>query len=172
MKPLELKIFPDPCLRNRVRSVEKFTPELSEVLRSMSDVMYVNEGIGLAASQVGLDLNILIIDTGEGKKNFINPQILEKSKKRSAMKEGCLSLPYITVNVSRPEQVRVRAQNERGEFFDESFDGLMARAVQHEIDHLEGRLIIDYLDPLRYFLATRKLTGIKRRQDAEIKEAA
>ena len=134
--------------------------------------MYINQGIGLAATQVGLGLSILVVDIGDGLEKFINPVILEKAKKKFRMEEGCLSLPGVVVNVLRPERVKVRAQNERGEFFIKTFDGLFAKAIQHEIDHLHGKLIIDYLDPFRYFISTRKLAGFGRRRTDKTWEVA
>jgi len=159
---LEIKTYPDPCLRIRTKPVERFDQDLEKTLRSMADTMYINQGIGLAATQVGLGLSILVVDVGESLENFVNPVILEKSKKKSRMEEGCLSLPGIVVSVARPERVKVRAQNERGEFFIKTFDGLSAKAVQHEIEHLNGKLLLDYLDPVRYFIATRKLLSSGR----------
>ena len=164
---LDLKTYPDPCLRIKTKPVEEFTEALKETLRTMVDIMYTSQGIGLAATQVGLGLSVLAIDTGEGLKYFINPVILEKSKERSRMEEGCLSLPGITVSISRPERIKVRAQDEEGEFCIKTFDGLMAKAIQHEADHLEGKLIIDYLDPIRRFIASRKLLRIKQGEAAE-----
>jgi peptide deformylase len=126
--------------------------------------MYISQGIGLAAPQVGLESSVMIIDIGEGLINFINPDIIESSGRKTSMEEGCLSLPGISVNVKRPEKIKVRAQNEKGEFFIKNYEGLYAKAVQHEVDHLHGRLIIDYLDPVRKFFVQRQLisTGGKR----------
>ena len=95
---------------------------------------------------------------------FINPEILEKSKTKSTMEEGCLSVPGVIVKVSRPEKIKVRAKNAKGEVFVKSFEGLTATAVQHEIDHLNGRLLIDYLDPIRRFFARRRLRHVKRQE--------
>lgn len=164
MSTLEIKTYPDPCLRIRTKPVEQFNQDIEKILRSMADIMYISQGIGLAATQVGLGLSILVIDVGEGLEKFINPMILERSRKKSSMEEGCLSLPGVMVSVARPERVKVRAQNEQGEFFIKTFDGLFAKAIQHEIDHLHGKLIMDYLDPIRYFIASRKLIGSGRKQ--------
>jgi len=157
MKVLQLKTYPDPCLKVKTKPVEEFDQDIRDILKAMADMMYLNQGIGLAAPQVGLGLQAVVVDTGEGLMNFVNPVITERSRKRSRMVEGCLSLPGAAVGVSRPEEVSVRARNEHGEYFMRRFTGLAAKAVQHEIDHLNGKLIIDYLDPIRYFLASRKL---------------
>ncbi|MEA3489069.1 MAG: peptide deformylase [Candidatus Omnitrophota bacterium] len=167
MESLQLKIYPDPCLRIRTKAVEHFTPDLKDLLRKIADIMYLKQGIGLAATQVGLGLSVILVDIGEGLTNFVNPVVIEKSKKRSSMEEGCLSLPGITVNVSRPEEVKVRAQDGNGEFFIRKFDGLMAVAVQHEVDHLHGKLIIDYLDPIRRFIARKRISGLRGRKNIE-----
>ena len=157
MSVLQLRTYPDPCLRVKTKPVEIFDKDLRATLKAMADMMYLNRGIGLAAPQVGLGIEVVVVDIGEGLINFVNPVILERSKKTSRMEEGCLSLPGVTVTVKRPEGVTVRARDERGEFFMKKFTGLAATAVQHEIDHLNGRLIIDYLDPVRHFIASRKL---------------
>jgi peptide deformylase len=159
--PLEIKTYPDPCLKIRTKPVEKFDDDFRELLCSMVDMMYVGQGIGLAATQVGLGLNLLVMDPGDGLLNVVNPEIIEASKKRDTMEEGCLSLPGVTVSVARPESVKVRAQDENGDFFIRKFEGLAAKVVQHEMDHLEGRLLIDYLDPIRRFIACRKLVKHK-----------
>lgn len=164
MRHIELKKYPDPCLRIKTKPVEEFDSDLKNTLRMMADIMYDSSGIGLAATQVGLGMSVLVIDTGEGLINFINPVVLEHSKRKSSMEEGCLSLPNITVNVKRPEEIKVRAQNENGDFFIKKYDGIMAKALQHEMDHLEGKLIINYLDPIRYVFATRKLSKVSEEE--------
>lgn len=158
MKPLEVKTYPDPCLRLRARTVEHFDSALADVLKAMAELMYLKEGVGLAATQVGLDTKLLLIDTGDGLIEFVNPVLIWASDEKSAMEEGCLSIPGATVKVSRPVEVKVRAQNGTGEFFVRDFSGLAAKAVQHEMDHLCGKLIIDYLGPIGRFLAARKLS--------------
>jgi peptide deformylase len=157
MSVLQLRTYPDPCLRVKTKPVEIFDQDLRDILKAMADMMYLNKGIGLAAPQVGLGIEVVVVDIGEGLINFVNPVILERSRKMSGMEEGCLSLPGVTVTVKRPEEVKVRAQDDRGEFFMKKFTGLAATAVQHEIDHLNGKLIIDHLDPVRHFIASRKL---------------
>ncbi|MDP8299513.1 MAG: peptide deformylase [Candidatus Tantalella remota] len=157
MIPLEIKTYPDPCLKIRTKPVEKFDNDFKELLRSMADMMYVGQGIGLAAPQVGLGLDFFVMDPGDGLLNVVNSEIVEVSKKRDRMEEGCLSLPGVTVSVARPAEVKIRAQDENGDYFIKKFEGLAAKVVQHEMDHLEGRLLIDYLDPIRRFIASRKL---------------
>lgn len=168
MGHLTLKTYPDPCLRIKTKPVESFPPELKDTLKDMADIMYATQGIGLAATQVGLGSQILVIDIGEGIINFINPEILESSKEKTVMEEGCLSLPGLAVKVARPEKVQLRAQDANGEFFTKKYDGLMAKAVQHEIDHLAGKLLIDYLDPIRKLIAKYKLRKGKKRSTCEV----
>lgn len=172
MGRLEVRTYPDPCLRIKTKKAERFDRELERTLRSMADIMYMSQGIGLAATQVGLGLSILVVDAGDGLLDLVNPVILEESEKKDSMEEGCLSLPGALVNIKRPESIKVRAQDKNGEFFIKKFDGLTSRAVQHEIDHLNGRLIIDHLDPIRRFIASRKLTGARGRSSGRTCEVA
>ncbi len=163
MNPLELKTYPDPCLRIKTKPVDQFTPEIEQTIKDMADIMYINSGIGLAATQVGLGCRLLIIDVDEELVEFINPQIVESSQKKAKMDEGCLSLPETSVVVTRSDWIKVRFQNKKGEFSIKKFDALAARALQHEMDHLDGRLLIDYLNPVRRFIASRKLTKNKNK---------
>jgi len=159
---MEIKVYPDPCLRIRTKKVEKFDSDIAEMLDNMADIMYANRGIGLAATQVGLGLRALVVDAGDGLVNYINPVIVDESNERSKLEEGCLSLPGVAVNIVRPEKITVRAQSAGGKFFIKTLNGLLSKVVQHEIDHLNGKLIIDYLDPIRYFLTARSLKRAKK----------
>jgi peptide deformylase len=154
---LEVKIYPDTSLRVETQKVERFDSELKDILRAMADTMYLSEGVGLAATQVGLDRQVFVMDTGEGLLNMVNPERVSVSKKKSVLEEGCLSLPGVTVKISRPVEVRIKAQDGNGDFFVRDFSGLAAKAVQHEMDHLKGKLIIDRLGPIGRFLAARKI---------------
>lgn len=159
----ELKIYPNPCLRVKTKRVEHFDRDLKDLLNVMSGIMYDSHGIGLAATQVGVGLSVFVMDVGEGLCAFVNPEIIELSSRKTRLEEGCLSLPGITVSVARPEKIKVKAFDENGKMFIRNFDGISAKAVQHEVDHLKGRLIIDQLNPVRYFLATRELLSTNRR---------
>ena len=165
MVKLTLRIFPDPVLRDKAKQVKDFSG-IADTVANMERTMNTCGGIGLAAPQVGLNLRLFIIDVGCGLKEFINPRLLSRSRAKSKMDEGCLSVPGVNVSVTRPERVKVMAQNAKGEFFTAEFDGLVAKAVQHENDHLDGKLILDYLDPVRYFLMARRFrlrgTGAKK----------
>jgi peptide deformylase len=159
MDVLELKAYPDPCLRVQTKRVDVFDSDLKDLLSLMSDEMYKSGGIGLAATQVGVGLSVFVIDVGDGIQMFVNPEIIEASAKKTRLEEGCLSLPGITVGVRRPEKVKVRAYNGDGKMFTRAYDGIAAKAVQHEMDHLKGKLIIDHLNPVKYFFATRELSA-------------
>jgi peptide deformylase len=114
------------------------------IIHEMAQAMYEFEGSGLAAPQVGIDQQIFVADVGEGPFAVINPEFLKKSSQETVLDEGCLSLPKIRVNVSRPEVVRVRYLDETGRLVERDLSGLMAKVFQHESDHLHGRMVIDY----------------------------
>lgn len=135
----------DELLRGVSHSVKKFDRRLEMIVRDMTETMYQADGVGLAAPQIGLMRRLCVIDAGEGPKAYINPEIIEEEGE-VAMVEGCLSVPGRRGCVTRPEKVVVRAQDTRGQFFEESADGLLARALQHEIDHLNGVLYVDLMD--------------------------
>ena len=135
----------EPLLRQVSHPVKKFDLRLSMILRDMAQTMYEADGVGLAAPQIGLMRRIVVIDAGEGLIELINPEIIA-SEGEIAMVEGCLSVPGRRGCVTRPEKVTVRAQDKKGHFFELSGDGLLGRAIQHEIDHLNGELYVDKMD--------------------------
>lgn len=135
----------EPLLRETSHPVKKFDLRLSMILRDMAETMYAANGIGLAAPQVGLMRRIIVADVGEGLVEMINPQIVA-SEGEAAMTEGCLSVPGRRGCVTRPEKVTVRAQDKKGKPFEVTADGLLARCLQHEIDHLDGVLYVDKMD--------------------------
>jgi peptide deformylase len=155
MGSLKLRIFPDPVLRVKAKDVEDFKG-IGTLVKEMAGIMYESNGIGLAAPQVGVSKRILIIDVGDGLREFINPRITQRAAKKTKMEEGCLSVPGVGVTVWRPERIKLKAFDADGEPFTEEYKGLAARAVQHECDHLDGKVILDYLDPVRYFITARK----------------
>ncbi len=123
------------------------------IIREMIQAMYDFEGSGLAAPQVGIDQQIFVADVDEGPFVVINPELLGRCAKQTVLDEGCLSLPKIRINVSRPETIRVRYVDEQGRKVERELSGLMAKVFQHETDHLLGRMIVDYASPeekLRY----------------------
>ena len=132
----------DEILRKKCRKVEEINDRILVLLDDMIDTMYEADGVGLAAPQVGILKRIAVIDVGEGPICLINPEIIE-THGEAIDEEGCLSLPGKTGNVKRPERVTVKALNEKGEEYTLTGEGLLARALCHEIDHLDGILFID-----------------------------
>ncbi len=135
------KIFTDdaPCLRKVCRPVERFDERLSELIDDMAETMYEAEGCGLAASQIGILRRVVVIDCGDGLVELVNPQIIETSGGEGRF-EGCLSLPGKSGYVIRPAHVKVRAFDRKGDLYEYDTEGLFARAVMHETDHLDGKL--------------------------------
>jgi peptide deformylase len=141
---LKLRYYGDPCLRKPAQRVKAVGPAERMIIHEMVQAMYTFDGSGLAAPQVGIDQEIFVADVGEGPFVVINPEFLHKSSQETVLDEGCLSLPKIRVNVSRPEVVRVRYLDETGRTVERDLSGLMAKVFQHESDHLHGRMVIDY----------------------------
>lgn len=135
----------DDALRKECRREEKFGLRLALLLKDMAETMYKAEGVGLAAPQVGILRRVVVIDAGDGLVEFINPEILETEGEQCG-REGCLSLPGRQAIVTRPRKVKVRAQDRKGEYFELEAEDLFARAICHELDHLDGRLYIDVMD--------------------------
>ena len=165
MAQLTILEFPDPRLRTRAAPVQDFDALLVRLIEDMFETMYAAPGIGLAATQVDVHRRLIVIDVSEARNEqqlFINPQIL--SREGAALtEEGCLSVPQVFEQVERAARVRVRAQDRHGAFFERELDGLLAVCVQHEMDHLDGRLFVDYLSSL-------KRERIKRRLEKERRE--
>lgn len=132
----------DPVLRKNCRKVEKFDERLGTLLDDMAQTMNQADGVGLAAPQVGILRRVVVIDAGEGLVELVNPEILDKEGSQEDM-EGCLSVPGQFGIVERAQRVKVRAQDRKGEPFEMEASDLFARAVQHELDHLDGVLFID-----------------------------
>ena len=166
VNPFELKTYPDTCLRIKTLDVEDFTDETRRMVNAMAELMYKSQGCGLAATQVGLDLSIVIIDIGEGLRAFINPRVLKRSQEKDTMEEGCLSLPGIGVNVTRSAEIEISAKDQNGNIIDGKFEGMAAKAIQHEIDHLRGKLIIDYMNPFARFISAFKFKRQMRKKQS------
>ena len=171
MAKLEILEFPDPRLRTVAKPVDSFDDALRQFVDDMFETMYEAQGIGLAATQVNHHRRLLVMDISENRdspKVFINPEIVG-SEGEETCEEGCLSVPGIYAEVKRAEKVRVRAQDSNGESFEEELDGMHAVCLQHEMDHLEGRLFVDYLSPLKRRMVQKKLE--KQRKTANQKAA-
>ncbi|HEX4156098.1 MAG TPA: peptide deformylase [Acidobacteriaceae bacterium] len=165
-KIYEIVKYPDPVLATVGERVTEFTEELAEFVEDMWASMYVAHGIGLAAPQVGVSKRITVIDVSfkdkpEERVVLINPEIVESEGKQYE-EEGCLSLPEIRDKVRRAARVKVRAQNVKGEWFEVEGTELLSRAMQHEIDHLNGILFIDRLSALKRDLAKRKIRKLQK----------
>ena len=161
-------IHPDPRLKKVADAVAEVTPELRQLADDMLETMYDAPGIGLAAPQVGQSVRLIVMDCikkeGEAPRPMalFNPEVVWSSEERSVYEEGCLSIPEVYNDIERPAEVRVRWLSAEGAEQEEHFKGLWATCVQHEIDHLNGRLFIDYLSPLKRQLITRKMEKLKR----------
>lgn len=159
MAILDILHYPDPQLRTRAQPVEEVTDEIRRLVDDLFETMYDAPGIGLAATQVNVHRRVLVIDISEAKNEplvFINPELLEHQGDEE-MQEGCLSVPGYFDTVRRAEWVKVRAQDRSGEPFELETDGLLAVCIQHEIDHLDGKLFVDYLSELKRKRLRKKL---------------
>jgi peptide deformylase len=151
MAKLDILHFPDPRLRTKASPVAKVDNRARAIIRDMFETMYAAPGIGLAATQVNIHEQIIVLDispTRNAPMCFVNPIISDRQGEEE-MEEGCLSVPGVYDTVRRAERVRVRAQDSEGREFDLEVDGLLAVCIQHEMDHLSGRLFVDYLSPLK-----------------------
>lgn len=142
MAVFEVVQYGAPVLREKAKPVKNITPNVLKLLQNLADTMYAAPGVGLAAPQIGVSKRVAVIDIGDGLLELINPEIV--SREGSELEtEGCLSLPEITLKVRRAAKVRVKAQNREGKRVEIAGEGMLARALQHEIDHLDGILFID-----------------------------
>ncbi len=152
---LEIIKYPHSVLKGLSSAVLIVSGEEKSLLQKMAEIMYLNRGIGLAAPQIGISKQLAVVDLGDKKLiKLINP-VLVKAEGKEVMEEGCLSIPNIYVNVKRAERIKIKSLTENGKEITFEAEGLMARAILHEMDHLKGRLIIDYLNPIKRFLALR-----------------
>ena len=155
MSVLDIRVLGDPILREETRPVETITDELRTLARDMFETMYLAKGIGLAAPQVGRTERIAVVDVNDNPLVIINPEIITSDGKEKG-EEGCLSIPDVYGDVERPATVRVRATGLDGKEFEVAAEGLFARCLQHEIDHLHGKLFLDYLSVLKRHSAMAK----------------
>ena len=156
MSILDIRVLGDPVLRKPTKPVTEVTDELRGLIADMFETMYAAEGIGLAAPQVGRSERVAVVDV-EGKKyTLINPEVVSRTGPREKAEEGCLSIPDIYGDVERLPEVTIRALDENGNPYEASANELLGRCLQHEIDHLDGKLFIDYLSPLKRRAALAK----------------
>jgi len=164
MSRLEILEFPDQRLRTVAKPVETFDESIGTLVDDMLETMYEANGIGLAATQVNVHLRLLVLDISEDRdapREYINPEILTREGEQ-VCEEGCLSVPGIYANVKRADSIRIRAQDRDGKIFEEDAEDLHAVCLQHEMDHLEGRLFVDYLSPLKRQMVKKKLAKSRR----------
>jgi len=170
MTTLDILHFPDPRLRNVARPVEQVDDSIRQLVDDMFTTMYAAPGIGLAATQVNVDKRVVVIDVSEEKDQplcLINPEILELEGVEE-MEEGCLSVPGYYEEVKRAEHIRVRYLDRDGRECEDDLEGLLAVCVQHEIDHLDGKLFVDYLSEAKRSRIRKKLEKERRHQAAVV----
>lgn len=159
MALLNILNFPDPRLRTKAKQVIEFNEEIITLTNNMLETMYAAPGIGLAATQIDVHLRIITIDISEEKNQplvVINPEILEKEGEQ-AIDEGCLSVPGIYEPVKRYDKIRLKAQDKHGEFYELEAHDLLSVCIQHEMDHLDGKLFVDYLSEMKRNRIRKKL---------------
>jgi len=164
MALLPILRFPDPRLRTIAKPVEAVDDALRAVIDDMFETMYHEPGIGLAATQVDHHVRLIVMDVSDDKSNkrvLINPEIVSSNGVQNC-KEGCLSVPTVFVEVKRAETVTVRALDRDGQSFEYTVDGLESVCIQHEMDHLDGKVFVDYLTPLKREMAMKKLAKYAR----------
>lgn len=159
---------PDPRLRIKAMPIDAVDDEIRQLMDDMLETMYHDEGIGLAATQVGVDKRVVVIDLNSGTEEesevffMANPEVLWASEETSSMQEGCLSVPEVRAEVTRPSRVKIRYIDRDNKQVESDMDGLFATCIQHEIDHLDGVLFIDYLSRLKQDMIQKKLKKLKK----------
>ena len=160
MSNLKILIFPDPKLRKVARKVEKFDKSLEVLAQKMLQAMYEAEGIGLAATQVDIHIRLVVMDLSEERNEprvFVNPEYTILDKSPFTYEEGCLSIPGFNEEISRPSKILLKWQDLQGNFHEDQPDGIFTVCAQHEIDHLDGKLFVDYLSPIKRDRIRKKL---------------
>ncbi|MDA3891420.1 MAG: peptide deformylase [Salinivirgaceae bacterium] len=169
---LPITVYGNPVLRKVAKEIKEDYKDLDKLIENMFETMYKAEGVGLAAPQVNKSIRLIVIDATpfaedepdlkDFKKVFINPEILEFKGEKELFNEGCLSLPGIREDVTRPTKIRIVYQDENFNEFEEVWEGVKARIVQHEHDHLQGKLFVDHISPIKKRLINSKLTAIAK----------
>lgn len=172
MAVLDILHFPDTRLRIKAQPVQQVDAKVQRIVKDMFETMYAAPGIGLAATQVNIHRRIIVLDVSSEHDEplcLINPELLSTDGE-DEMEEGCLSVPGYYESVKRAERIRFRALNEQGESFTQDAEGLLAVCVQHEMDHLDGKLFVDYLSPLKRNRIRAKLEKQSRHETQSTKE--
>ncbi len=172
---LPIIAYGDPVLRKVGKDIDKDYPNLSQLIADMFETMYHARGVGLAAPQIGLDIRLFIVDASpfdddeddkpelkNFKKVFINAYIIDESGKEWPFNEGCLSIPEIREDVNRLSNIKIKYQDENFVEYTEDYKGILARIIQHEYDHIEGKLFVDKISPIKKRLIAKKLEAITR----------
>jgi len=160
MSDLKILIFPDPKLRKVAKKIDKFDKSLEMLSKNMLKTMYEAEGIGLAATQVDIHIRLVVMDLSEERNEprvFVNPEYTILDKSPFTYEEGCLSIPGFNEEISRPSKILLKWQDLQGNYHEEKPDGIFTVCAQHEIDHLDGKLFVDYLSPIKRDRIRKKL---------------
>ena len=160
MSDLKILIFPDPKLRKVAKKIDKFDKSLEMLSKNMLKTMYEAKGIGLAATQVDIHIRLVVMDLSEERNEprvFVNPEYTILDKSPFTYEEGCLSIPGFNEEISRPSKILLKWQDLQGNFHEEKPDGIFTVCAQHEIDHLDGKLFVDYLSPIKRDRIRKKL---------------
>ena len=160
MSDLKILIFPDPKLRKVAKIIDKFDKSLEILSQDMLKTMYEAEGIGLAATQVDIHIRLVVMDLSEERNEpqvFVNPEYTILDKSPFTYEEGCLSIPGFNEEISRPSKILLKWQDLQGNFHEDQPDGIFTVCAQHEIDHLDGKLFVDYLSPIKRDRIRKKL---------------
>lgn len=160
MPVLEILHYPDPRLHKIAKPVAAVDDRIKKIVNDMAQTMYEAPGIGLAATQVDIHERIIVIDTSEERNQlmvFINPELIWASPEKKSWREGCLSVPEFFDEVERPDRIRIKALDQEGRSFEMEADGLLAVCLQHEMDHLQGKVFVEYLSPLKRSRISLKL---------------
>ena len=145
----DIRKFPDPILREKTEPVDEINGDIIRIIKRMRNIMHKANGIGLAANQIGINKSILVAEVEDSEVALINPLIIESSGE-DIMEEGCLSIPNTYIEIRRPTGIVIKGLDEKENEIEQEYGGLIARIIQHEIDHLQGTLIVDYLSPSEF----------------------
>ena len=160
MAVLSILNYPDQRLHTIAKPVASVDARIQQIVADMAETMYEASGIGLAATQVDIHERIIVIDTSEERDAlmvFINPELIWASPEKKSWREGCLSVPDFFDEVERPERIKIKSLNQEGQFFELEADGILAVCLQHEMDHLQGKVFVEYLSPLKRSRISLKL---------------